>query len=1063
MSLLLGFQIQARELRLLTGGYNYRIQAPQFVSFVAALLALVGAVFFLWQGWSIISTFSSSSFGAWEYIRLGIYTLIPLLIFAVAEWMLSYLNPSTAWAAWSYRLLLCLMLEFSSLASPFPFITYVAVGVFLRNSPFGIPFGKDLALVYYMRRRQTTSFTEMNYADDMASEIPDTSYAGSRRSTDETQLKRYSVADAGVRPDTSADCSEAVQALIDQVGENGGGIIYFPRGRYLLNRSGEDFLQINYSNIILEGEVDTLGRPLATLVNCSPTSRGHKNPWISPFFITTGEQLQPSNEFWGLQFRRRCATTLRSNSLSDPGSDGTILTPDISTRIIAPAAAGSRILKVADAQVVGKYILLGLYNTNSPRNGEASPSLICDILGVDELRPEWTVACRAVAEEAPSYQWLVEVERVVDSNTIQLVRPLLRDIDLAYDPVVCNVKLLEGIVIRNLCIDSRWSGQFRHHGFPLYYNIPRTQEMDYGWNAINLKRCAHSEVTNVRIRNFSNPLYVLDSRSVTVTHVDISGYDGHQALKAYMHTCDCLFEDITFRAHFADMMGGEGPAYANVFRRISYLNPVFCPVDYDFHGFASEPMSPPSDNMFTQVLGFRYFKSAGSITHIPSLGRRNTWWNVKTEGERRGDQLFYAMPYREKKGAVRWIYALGYAAAMMQKTRKLSLSQFVENASRKLESIDKMGFKREEHRRLFFPDSRVFGIRTRGILTLFLSFFLTLTASAQCLLWEAPDNPSPSDVKNLNQSADAFAKMRPVAVTDKSVTLSGNRHYFEGLSIYCWPNPDNPTGPYIVRDGEPNPEYREYDLPRLEELVKRTSVFSRAYYVTGDERFYEAFCQQIDTWFIKRKTRMVPDFEYNQFIPGRNDGKGNAAGIIDAYNFVNVLEAVRLVESRKSLGRSRTKKLKKWFSNFANWMQTSTMGQQEARATNNHGVAYDITLFAISHYIGNDEICNNIVRDFANRRINPQIMEDGSQPEELKRTKAFNYSVYNLQHLVDFCIIQRNLGNDYINGEGCRIRTAIEYLDQYVGHRDRFPYQEIGNWEQQEQNVKLLKAKVGMK
>lgn len=337
-----------------------------------------------------------------------------------------------------------------------------------------------------------------------------------------------------------------------------------------------------------------------------------------------------------------------------------------------------------------------------------------------------------------------------------------------------------------------------------------------------------------------------------------------------------------------------------------------------------------------------------------------------------------------------------------------------------------------------------------------LMLAIPTSAMAQVLLWDVAN----IDAKSVTQSADRFCEMPPVAVTDKADTRSGNKHNFEALSIYLWPDPDNPGGPYITRDGQPNPEYKEYDLPRLEELVKRTGALSRAFYVTGDTKYYDAFCRQIDAWFLDRKTRMVPDFEYNQFIPGRNNGKGCSAGIIDAYNFVNVIEAVRLVDSKKGLGKRRTRRLKRWFNDFADWLMTSELGQQEARATNNHGSTYDITLFVLCQYIGRKDICADILENFADRRINTQIDEDGRQPEELKRTKAFNYSVYNLQHMVDFCVILDNLGYDYINNEGQRIRKAIDYLDQFVGHREDFPYQEIGDWEQQERNVRVLKAKV---
>lgn len=345
----------------------------------------------------------------------------------------------------------------------------------------------------------------------------------------------------------------------------------------------------------------------------------------------------------------------------------------------------------------------------------------------------------------------------------------------------------------------------------------------------------------------------------------------------------------------------------------------------------------------------------------------------------------------------------------------------------------------------------------RRILTFFiLHFALFITLHAQTLLWDV----SHIDTINVAKSADQFASLPPVAVTDKPFTRSGNPHNFEALSIYLWPDPDNPDGPYITRDGQPNPEYKQYDLPRLEELVRRTRALSQAYYATGNPKYYDAFCRQIDAWFIDRDTKMEPNFEYNQFIPGRNNGRGCAAGIIDAYHFVSVLEAVRLVGSKQSIGRRRTRALKRWFRHFATWMQTSEMGQQASRATNNHGTSYDVTLFVISHYIGSRDVCRQILEHFAERRIHPQITEDGRQPEELKRTKAFNYSVYNLQRMVDFCIIQHRLGHDYLDGEGSRIKDAIRYLDQFVGHRDAFPYQEIGDWNQQERTLEELKSRV---
>lgn len=341
------------------------------------------------------------------------------------------------------------------------------------------------------------------------------------------------------------------------------------------------------------------------------------------------------------------------------------------------------------------------------------------------------------------------------------------------------------------------------------------------------------------------------------------------------------------------------------------------------------------------------------------------------------------------------------------------------------------------------------------ILSTLLMAACVFTVNAQTLLWNVEDID-----ESVVASADKYCATPPVAVTDKAESRSGNKHNYESLSVYRWPDPNNPNGPYITRDGEFNPEYKLYDLPRLNLLVDREKMLGKAFYLTGERKYYDAFVDQLDVWFLDRKTRMVPDFEYSQFVPGRNDGKGCAAGLIDAYNFIDLLEAVRLVNSKQSIGRRRMRKLKTWFRNFADWMMTSEIGMAQSRNANNHGTAYDVTLFYFANFIGQTDVCETITENFAERRITPQIMEDGSQPLELKRTRGYFYSIFNLKHMADFCIIQDNLGYDYLHNEGNRILSAFNYLQQFVGKQASFPYQEIGNWKEQEDELAKLRAKL---
>lgn len=675
----LSAQVQLSEVRLLSMHYNYKLQAPQTLTMVAAVLLLFVVGFDLWR------------YGVNGSILLEV--ILCMLVYVIVEWLLALVSPKELVVTVVGRLLMVLVMAWIVGKREPSLLPFVLTGLFFRNSPLGVVHGKPFWLAYRFRR-----FGEVH----TARVVP--------VSERQSYGKRFDVTDNGIFPDTGKDVLPQVQALIDEVGRQGGGTLFFPQGRYLFNKSGKkEFLQINYSHITLEGEYDAEGRLLTELVCCGTTVQGHRNPWLSPFFITTGEQLQPSNQFWGLDFRKPKGLHMESSSLSDPGSDGQILTSPFATHILADAEEGSSLLKVEDATTVGQYVLLGMYNTTE------DAELLKEMLGVDCFRQEWLTAQRAGQEQAPSFQWLVEVKRIVDKHTIELVRPLLRSCLLKYEPALFNVEILEDIHLCHLRISSRWNGLFHHHGIPLYYSVGQAQEMDYGWNAINMKRVAHSTVEDVEIMNFANPIYVQDSREVTVQNIVVDGYDGHQGIKVYCHTCDCLFQHIDFLCHFADMMGGEGNAYANTFRNIRYLNPTFHPVDFDFHGFSEGPMSPPAYNLFEQVQGFRYIKGAGAVFMQPACGVNNMWTDLITEGERHGELLFYAMSYRKKSGLLKYVTAVGYAVVLMMKKKDYSLSFAQRQFMEKLASIDRMTIPRKQHT-LFFPQTIVKNIQTTAVL-----------------------------------------------------------------------------------------------------------------------------------------------------------------------------------------------------------------------------------------------------------------------------------------------------------------------------------------------------------
>lgn len=300
--------------------------------------------------------------------------------------------------------------------------------------------------------------------------------------------------------------------------------------------------------------------------------------------------------------------------------------------------------------------------------------------------------------------------------------------------------------------------------------------------------------------------------------------------------------------------------------------------------------------------------------------------------------------------------------------------------------------------------------------------------------------------KNILKTADSLCGMQPVAVTDKKkLTFEPDKHYFCSLGRYWWPDSLHP-GQYVQRDGVVNPEIKEYDNARMTELVSRCKTLSRAFYISGERKYYDAFVRQLRVWFLDKETYMYPTFEYAQIVPGKNDNRGRCWGMISAYGFNTLIESIRLVNGVERIDRRTMKGVKKWFLAFADDSE-KRFGKELRKGNNNIGLAYDVTMANMYLFAGKTKKAKAIVDGFMALRLEQQIMADGSQPAELKRTKAFSYSVYNLTHVVDFCYLARYWYPDYYKEHGARVDKAFEFLGRYLEDPKKFPYQEISSWE----------------
>ena len=294
--------------------------------------------------------------------------------------------------------------------------------------------------------------------------------------------------------------------------------------------------------------------------------------------------------------------------------------------------------------------------------------------------------------------------------------------------------------------------------------------------------------------------------------------------------------------------------------------------------------------------------------------------------------------------------------------------------------------------------------------------------------------------------ANEYCKKPPIAVTEKRKTFAPNPHYFCSVGPYWWPDPAG-GDKYINRDGEFNPELKDFDLSRLSDFANRCRYLSHAYYITKNKKYYWAFVKQINKWFIDEDSYMYPTFQYGQVIPGHNDNQGRSTGMIDAYLFNSVIESIRLVNCTKKINNKTMKALRQWFHAFADDSE-NRYGGTFIKANNNISLAYDVTMVNMYLFAGEENKAKKIADRFLESRIKVQIKIDGTQPSELQRTRAFFYSVYNLTHIIDFCYLARYWYPNYYQEHRERIDKAFEFLGQYVDNPDSFPYQQITSWEE---------------
>src|SRR5947208_2470965 len=136
-------------------------------------------------------------------------------------------------------------------------------------------------------------------------------------------------------------------------------------------------------------------------------------------------------------------------------------------------------------------------------------------------------------------------------------------------------------------------------------------------------------------------------------------------------------------------------------------------------------------------------------------------------------------------------------------------------------------------------------------------------------------------------AAQRYLAEGPVTVTaSHSPRSAGGLHDFFSEGDYWWPDPKDPDGPYVQRDGMSNPDNFVDHRRALMSLSVQVPALAAAWRLTGEARYALQAGRHLRAWFLDPETRMAPHLKYAQAIHGITAGR--AQGVIDTLHLVEV-------------------------------------------------------------------------------------------------------------------------------------------------------------------------------
>ncbi len=319
--------------------------------------------------------------------------------------------------------------------------------------------------------------------------LPDFSYAGYRQGAAQMEAKGpvFNVKDYGAIPDDLKDDAEGISAAIKAASEAGGGIVFLPKGRYLVNTSMDrrGTIYIESSRVVLKGEGCNEGGTVIHSIH----------PYGGNFAPDDINRMHLGDNLFVIGAR---------------SEDKPLASREPLCRVVSDAPSQSFSVEVDDASKLKPGDMVCLFALNI--------DIMKAMIAPYSIAPEWTTITKGSAPTAELHS-----VKAIEGSRVSFAEPVHYDVKGKDGWTLKPFAPIREVGIEDICFMGSAHQRYIHH---------RSDMDDSGWAFIKMKGVAEGWVRRCSFVNASQTLCVSLSQNVSMLDIIVAGNPGHHIPRA---------------------------------------------------------------------------------------------------------------------------------------------------------------------------------------------------------------------------------------------------------------------------------------------------------------------------------------------------------------------------------------------------------------------------------------------------------------------------------------------------------------------------------------------------